>query len=118
MQFSLPSAAAADKPAAGGMQDAPTIEPLLQFKDSEVKFALTELMDILRDNKHEGWVLVAYPDPGTHRPLIGAGFSLDLPEREHLQRDPLNPHPFLEPSSARTLAGRGTGSGAIAEYPG
>jgi hypothetical protein len=44
--------------------------------------------------------LAAYPDPKTRRPLIGAGFSLDLPSREHLQRDPLNPHPFLEPSSA------------------
>jgi hypothetical protein len=45
-------------------------------------------------------VLAAYPDPKTHRPLIGAGFSLDLPAREHPQRDPLNPHSFIEPSSA------------------
>ncbi|HEV2273045.1 MAG TPA: hypothetical protein VGR96_02700 [Acidobacteriaceae bacterium] len=100
MQFSPLSAPVADTPAAGEMQVAPTFEPLLEFKDSDVKFALTDLMDILRDNEHEGWVLLAYPDPKTHRPLIGAGFSLDLPEREHLQRDPLNPHPFLEPSSA------------------
>ena len=57
-------------------------------------------MGILRDRRHEGWVLAAYPDPRTGQPLIGAGFSLDLPERLHLQRDPLNPHPFLEPSSA------------------
>lgn len=58
-------------------------------------------MDLLRDHRHEGWVLAAYPDPHTSRPLIGAGFSLDVPAREHPQRDPLNPHPFLEPSSAQ-----------------
>lgn len=58
-------------------------------------------MDILRDRRHEGWVLAAYPDPNTHRPLIGAGFSLDVPATEHPQLDPLNPHPFLEPSSAQ-----------------
>jgi hypothetical protein len=58
-------------------------------------------MNILQDRRHEGWVLAAYPDPKTKRPLIGAGFSLDLPAREHSQSDPLNPHPFLEPSSAQ-----------------
>jgi hypothetical protein len=42
----------------------------------------------------------AYPDLKTGHPLIGAGFNLDLPAREHPQRDPFNPHPFLEPSSA------------------
>jgi hypothetical protein len=36
----------------------------------------------------------------TRQPLIWAGFSLDLPEREHTQTDPLNLHQFLEPSSA------------------
>ena len=40
------------------------------------------------------------PIRGRAQPLIGAGFSLDLPEREHPQLDPMNPHPFLEPSSA------------------
>jgi hypothetical protein len=70
------------------------------FKDSDVKFDLNQLVDILRDRRHEGWVLAAYPDPRTAQPLIGAGFSLDLPEREHPQLDALNPHPFLEPSSA------------------
>jgi len=70
------------------------------FKDSDVKFNVERLMDILRDKRHEGWVLAAYPDPKTAQPLIGAGFSLDLPERAHLQRDPLNPNPFIEPSSA------------------
>ncbi|MGC2299586.1 MAG: hypothetical protein WA476_12340 [Acidobacteriaceae bacterium] len=78
----------------------PTIQPLLDFSESEVKFSLTDLMRVLRDHRHEGWVLAAYPDPKTGRPLIGAGFSLDLPEREHPQRDPLNPHVFVEPSSA------------------
>ena len=75
-----------------------------------MKFNLSELMDILRDRRHEGWVLAAYPDPKTRRPLIGAGFSLDLPAREHLQRDPLNPHPFLEPSSAELWQAAGLDS--------
>ena len=70
------------------------------FRDSDVKFDLNELLDLLRDHRHEGWVLAAYPDPKTGQPLIGAGFSLDLPARAHPQLDPLNPHPFLEPSSA------------------
>ena len=74
---------------------------LFDFKGSDIKFNLQTLMNILRDRRHEGWVLAAYPDPKTGRPLIGAGFSLDLPAREHPQRDPLNPHPFFEPSSAQ-----------------
>ena len=73
---------------------------LLDFKDNDVKFSLASMMDILRDHRHEGWVLAAYPDPNTGRPLIGAGFSLDVPAAVHLQRDPLNPYPFVEPSSA------------------
>ncbi len=77
-----------------------SLEPLIKFRDSDIKFNLGLLMAILRDNRHEGWVLAAYPDPKTSRPLIGAGFSLDVPARQHLQRDPLNPVPFLEPSSA------------------
>ena len=76
------------------------IEPLVDFQASGIKFSLADLMDLLRDRRHEGWVLAAYPDPKTGRPLIGAGFSLDLPEREHPQTDPLNPHAFVEPSSA------------------
>jgi hypothetical protein len=76
------------------------IQPLLDFRPAEIKFSLPDLMDLLRDRRHEGWVLAAYPDPKTGRPLIGAGFSLDLPEREHAQTDPLNPHAFVEPSSA------------------
>jgi hypothetical protein len=80
---------------------APVVQQLLDFKDSDVKFEMQDLMDILRDRRHEGWVLAAYPDPKTGRPLIGAGFSLDLPTREHPQRDPLNSHPFIEPSSAQ-----------------
>lgn len=78
----------------------PSVQQLVAFKDSDVKFDLQKLLTILRDPRHEGWVLAAYPDPKTSQPLIGAGVSLDLPAREHLQRDPLNPHPFLEPSSA------------------
>ena len=73
---------------------------LLKFKDSDIKFSLPGMMETLRDHRHEGWVMAAYPDPNTGRPLIGAGFSLDVPATPHPQRDPLNPHPFVEPSSA------------------
>jgi hypothetical protein len=73
---------------------------LLDFKDSDIKFSLPSMMEVLRDHRHEGWVLAAYPDPNTGRPLIGAGFSLDVQGTEHPQRDSLNPHPFVEPSSA------------------
>ena len=78
----------------------PAVQQLLAFKDSDVKFDLATLMATLRDHRHEGWMLSAYPDPNTRLPLIGAGFSLNLPARDHLQQDSLNPHPFLEPSSA------------------
>jgi hypothetical protein len=74
---------------------------LFDFKEDEIKFKVETLMSILRDHQHEGWVLAAYPDPKTSRPLIGAGFSLDVQAAEHIQGDPLNPHPFLEPSSAQ-----------------
>ncbi len=77
-----------------------SVKILTAFQPSDAKFSVDNLMDILRDKRHEGWVLAAYPDPKTGQPLIGAGFSLDLPERVHIQRDPQNPHPFLEPSSA------------------
>jgi hypothetical protein len=80
---------------------APAPQPLFDFKESDIKFSLQSLMNTLRDQRHEGWVLAAYPDPNTHRPLIGAGFSLDVSAREHSQTDPLNPHQFLEPSSAQ-----------------
>ena len=80
--------------------DSPAVQILRSFKDSDIKFDIRDLMDTLRDKRHEGWVLAAYPDPKTSRPLIGAGFTLDLPERQHPQPDPLNSHPFLEPSSA------------------
>jgi hypothetical protein len=76
-------------------------QPLLDFKESDIKFNLQNLMDVLRDRRHEGWVLAAYPDPKTSRPLIGAGFSLDVAATDHPQTDPLNPHPFIEPSSAQ-----------------
>jgi hypothetical protein len=86
--------------AAAALPITPAIETLLGFKDTDVKFAVSDLMDILRDRRHEGWVLAAYPDPKTSHPLIGAGFSLDLPARDHPQTDSLNPSQFLEPSSA------------------
>jgi len=107
----MQAADAAKRATAATSVDAPAIEvpssalsasarTLMEFKASDAKFKVDDLMDILRDKRHEGWVLAAYPDPKTAQPLIGAGFSLDLPEREHVQRDPLNPHLFLEPSSA------------------
>ena len=80
---------------------AASVQPLVDFRPSDIQFSIADLMDLLRDRRHEGWVLAAYPDPKTGRPLIGAGFSLDLPEREHPQTDPLNPHAFVEPSSAQ-----------------
>ncbi|HTV16651.1 MAG TPA: hypothetical protein VME68_18165 [Acidobacteriaceae bacterium] len=86
-------------PAAAAPSD-PAVQALLSFQPNDIRFRVSDLMDILRDRRHEGWVLTAYPDPKTSRPLIGAGFSLDLPERPHPQLDSLNSHPFLEPSSA------------------
>jgi len=74
---------------------------LLDFKDSDIKFDLRSMMEILRDSRHEGWVLAAYPDPKTSRPLIGAGFGLDVEATDHPQTDPLNPRPFIEPSTAQ-----------------
>jgi hypothetical protein len=74
---------------------------LIEFSNAQIRFNLEDLMSTLRDHQHEGWVLAAYPDPKTSRPLIGAGFSLDVPAREHPQSDPLNPNSFLEPSSAQ-----------------
>jgi hypothetical protein len=83
------------------------------FNDADIKFDLRDLMEILRDRRHEGWVLAAYPDPKTGHPLIGAGFTLDLPAREHPQSDPLNPYPFLEPSSADLWRAAGLDSGRL-----
>lgn len=84
-----------------------SLEPLFALSNSDVKFQLATLMATLSDRKHEGWVLFAYPDPKTAQPLIGAGFTLDLPARAHAQGDPLNPHQFLEPSSAQLWQGAG-----------
>ncbi len=104
-------AKADDGPVAAGMS--PAVEQLRAFRESEVKFKLDDLMDVLSDRRHEGWVLAAYPDPKTRQPLIGAGVSLDLPARMHVQRDPLNPHPFLEPSSAEIWQAAGLGSAKL-----
>jgi hypothetical protein len=82
-------------------------QELLDFRDADIKFNLDRLMDILRDHQHEGWVLAAYPDPITRRPLIGAGFSLDVQATPHTQRDPLNPHLFVEPSAAQLWQAEG-----------
>ena len=95
----IPQSFQVDEDAPSAMGDG--AQQLLAFKESEIKFSLPSLMEILRDHRHEGWVLAAYPDPNTRRPLIGAGFSLDLQATEHPQSDPLNPHPFVEPSSAQ-----------------
>jgi hypothetical protein len=96
----------------------PAIQTLLNFRDSDVKFSVSELMDILRDKRHEGWVLAAYPDPKTGRPLIGAGFSLDLPARAHPQHDPLNANAFLEPSSAELWQAAGLDSARLTKILG
>jgi hypothetical protein len=77
-----------------------TPQALFDFKDSDIKFKLETLMNILRDSKHESWVLAAYPDPKTGRPLIGAGFNLDVSATQHIQTNPLNPHLFIEPSTS------------------
>ncbi|MGB7554644.1 MAG: hypothetical protein WBM04_09730 [Candidatus Korobacteraceae bacterium] len=87
--------------------------PLFDFKDSDIKFSLNSLMTVLRDSRHEGWVLAAYPDPKTSRPLIGAGFGLDVPATEHPQRDPLNSHSFVEPSTGQLWQAAGLDSAKL-----
>jgi hypothetical protein len=82
------------------LQPSTSPKALFEFDAAFIKFNLATLMRTLRDSRHEGWVLAAYPDPKTSRPLIGAGFSLDLEARDHPQSDPLNPNEFIEPSSA------------------
>jgi hypothetical protein len=81
--------------------------------DFDIKFRLETLMNILRDTRHESWVLAAYPDPQTSRPLIGAGFNLDVRATEHVQSDPLNPHTFIEPSSAQLWQAAGLNPGRL-----
>jgi len=95
------------------MSDA--VAELRAFRDSDVKFSVSELRRILRDSRHEGWVLAAYPDPKTGHPLIGAGFTLDLPSRPHPQTDPMNPHPFMEPSSAELWEAAGLDAARLHE---
>jgi GH24 family phage-related lysozyme (muramidase) len=97
----LPAGNAAPSPSLPTSEGRLAPPPLFDFKDFNTKFTLESLMRILRDSRHEGWVLAAYPDPKTSRPLIGAGFCLDVVAREHIQSDPLNPHTFIEPSSAQ-----------------
>ena len=95
--FPPPAAMALTAP----FQSASQLQPLFEFEDTDIKFNLTNLMIVLRDREHEDWVLAAYPDPNTGRPLIGAGFSLDVVATDHPQYDSLNPNQFLEPSSAQ-----------------
>ncbi len=91
----------------------PGTQAALSFDISGTKFAVESLMSLLKDRQHEGWVLAAYPDPKTSRPLIGAGFSLDVEASEHVQSDPLNPHQFLEPSSAQLWQAAGLDPGRL-----
>ncbi len=46
----------------------PAVRMIEDFRSSDVKFDVNELVDILRDRRHEGWVLAAYPDPRTGQP--------------------------------------------------
>jgi hypothetical protein len=89
-----------DAPAVAVPASSPAVQILQGFQNSDVKFDINHLIALLRDRNHEGWVLAAYPDPKTGQPLIGAGVSIDLPAREHPQRNPLNPNPFIEAASA------------------
>jgi hypothetical protein len=88
-------------------------QPWFDFKDSGIKFKLETLMNILRDSKHESWVLAAYPDPKTGRPLIGAGFNLDVSATQHIQTNPLNPHLFIEPSTTELWQDAGLDLGRL-----
>jgi hypothetical protein len=109
-QIPAPVALPAAQAAPAAPAESFAVQQLRGFKDSDAKFDLRDLMAVLRDGRHEGWVLAAYPDPKTAQALIGAGVSLDLPAREHSQPDPLNPHPFIEPSSAEIWQAAGLDS--------
>lgn len=99
--FSVPRASAPPEGNDSSLSNISSANVLLKFRDSDTKFRLERLMNILRDKKHEGWVLTAYPDPTTALPVIGAGFSLSVRETRHVQPNSLNPNPFIEPSSAQ-----------------
>lgn len=88
----------------------PSLGPLLDFRNADIRFPLTGLMSVLRDRDHEAWMLAAYPDPNTGLPLIGAGFSLEVAATGHPQYDPLNPNRFFEPSSAQLWQAAGLDS--------
>jgi hypothetical protein len=109
-----PAIVSSETPSPSQLEAAPSaVELLRSFHEADVKFDLRDLMETLRDRRHEGWVLAAYPDPKTGHPLIGAGFTLDLPAREHPQPDALNPHPFIEPSSADLWRAAGLDPGRL-----
>lgn len=86
---------------------------LWDMENPGIKFKLETLMNILRDSKHESWVLAAYPDPKTGLPLIGAGFNLAVSATEHLQSNPLNPYGFIELSSAQAWQAAGLDSARL-----
>jgi hypothetical protein len=109
----LPPANVGAPIAAPAAPPTPVAQPALDFDISGTKFSMDRLMRVLRDGNHEGWVLTAYPDPKTSRPLIGAGFSLDVEAREHLQNDSVNPYQFLEPSSAELWQAAGLDSARL-----
>lgn len=110
--LSAPQAAGQLPPAAGEPPSAATATAPAtpSFDISGTKFSMDSLTRVLKDGQHEGWVLAAYPDPKTSRPLIGAGFSLDVEARDHVQSDPQNPNQFLEPSSAQLWQAAGLDS--------
>jgi hypothetical protein len=113
LQPAAPVASSSAQIATSPLPVTDAVQQLLSFKDADVRFSVRNLMSILRDSRHEGWVLAAYPDPKTGHPLIGAGFTLDLPAREHPQMDQLNPHPFIEPSSAELWQAAGLDAGRL-----
>jgi GH24 family phage-related lysozyme (muramidase) len=84
-------------PARNSTLSAPTdIEQLRLIGDADMGFDRNDL--IRRLNHFESMVLTAYPDPKTHLPLIGAGFSLRIaPKPPHVQIDTSNPVQFIEP---------------------
>ena len=74
-------------------------------------------MDILRDHQHEGWVLAAYPDPNTRRPLIGAGFSLDVAGDGSLAARSTESVHLCGTFRRAAVAGGGSGSRTVTAYP-
>jgi hypothetical protein len=53
------------------------LAPLVNFQNAEIKFNLQTLMNTLRDNRHEGWVLAGISrskdDSAAHRRRLQSG---------------------------------------------